>query len=52
MGKRTAILPSDCKTEKENKSGSISGLYPAFDITPYEFCAGIITDMGFFKPII
>ncbi|UTC67993.1 MULTISPECIES: s-methyl-5-thioribose-1-phosphate isomerase [unclassified Treponema] len=52
MGKRTAILPSDCKTEKENKSGLISGLYPAFDITPYDLCSGIITDTGFFKPII
>ena len=48
MGKRTAILPDDCNLE--NKRGSISGLYPAFDITPYELCAGIITDKGFFQP--
>ena len=48
MGKRTAILPDDCKPE--NKNGSISGLYPAFDITPYELCTGIITDEGFFQP--
>lgn len=50
MGIRTAILPSDCKNE--HKGGSIAGLYPAFDITPYELCAGIITDKGFFKPIV
>lgn len=52
MGERTAILPSDCKNEEKTKCGSISGLYPAFDITPYELCAGIITDKGFFKPIV
>ena len=47
MGKRTAILPD----EKSRKNrGSISGLYPAFDITPYELCTGIITDEGFFQP--
>ncbi|AIN94527.1 s-methyl-5-thioribose-1-phosphate isomerase [Treponema putidum] len=54
MGKRTAILSDDfrydCKSE--NKSGSISGLYPAFDITPFSLCTGIITDKGFFKPIV
>ncbi len=47
MGKRTAILPD----EKSRKNrGSITGLYPAFDITPYELCTGIITDEGFFNP--
>ncbi len=37
MGRRTAIEHS------ENGTARVKGLYPAFDITPPELCAGIIT---------
>lgn len=28
----------------------VKGYYPAFDVTPPEFCTGVVTDKGIFKP--